>query len=809
MKNIIKASALAMGLMLTTPLSAIGYLCPTDDNGNYVVSDSDDTHSESTLRACLDVASKNFGGNIIFSKNMTINLTRDMSFGLSVSTTNDFNLSVDGKNHIVSIDAASHYKVFDFIHSDIGKVNLSFKHLDIKNANNGIGYQTKSTVFTLDELKNLSLIVDDVNVRNTSTSVGGSVLHINNDNVDNAVYDINITNSTFQDNSALDGGLIYVNIDSSLTNVKVNMNMDKLRAFRNTTPHKAAVCYVSLNNSNNQSNININNSVFSRNTGEYGVLYLKNINADVKTSNLSDNQSNSHNGGIFAENVKLNIDAVIFSSNNSSGAGALYVVEGDTTIVNSTFQLNETTGKGAGIYVDYGEIDINSTTFSGNTANSYGGAIYARQSDVNIYNVKFISNIAKQGAIYSLSSNIKVNNSTFKKNKATSYGGGFLANISDVTIYNSTFKENEGARYGGAFLPIKGKSNIINTTFSLNVATEGGAILNANNNMQIDSSTFSENSSLAGGAIEDYGYINNSSYNEITKVKNSIFYNNTASYYSNTTPIYSNGNNIFSSDTNVTNGVKSTDIVGVDPQLEDIKNNGGYTETYALAKDSVAIDAGSTAVVHDQRGFSRLYKADIGAYEFVEGTSVSTSTQATNSNGNVIHLTSEQVGIINKSTYENTPRDVKSGYDIKVKSNTSAFTYTITFKQPAGSKEVFTGYSKFGPLTKGGKPQWYKFDNYYVANSGVGYRLLNGGKVMEVVLKDGAKGDDDFTVNKTIIDPGFPSVKPYVEEEPQVSFQSVVETKTVPLPLGASALMGLLFASLALLGFRRKENFKA
>lgn len=69
----------------------------------------------------------------------------------------------------------------------------------------------------------------------------------------------------------------------------------------------------------------------------------------------------------------------------------------------------------------------------------------------------------------------------------------------------------------------------------------------------------------------------------------------------------------------VTNGV-SGNIVGLDPLLGPIGNNGGSTPTFLLTAGSPAIDAGTNpqGLVQDQRGVSRVIgsQADIGATEF-------------------------------------------------------------------------------------------------------------------------------------------------------------------------------------------------
>jgi hypothetical protein len=67
--------------------------------------------------------------------------------------------------------------------------------------------------------------------------------------------------------------------------------------------------------------------------------------------------------------------------------------------------------------------------------------------------------------------------------------------------------------------------------------------------------------------------------------------------------------------------VPGTDLVGVNPKLAPLANNGGPTKTHALKQRSPAINKGSNpdGLTTDQRGpgFKRKARAavDIGAFE--------------------------------------------------------------------------------------------------------------------------------------------------------------------------------------------------
>src|SRR5262249_41823713 len=59
------------------------------------------------------------------------------------------------------------------------------------------------------------------------------------------------------------------------------------------------------------------------------------------------------------------------------------------------------------------------------------------------------------------------------------------------------------------------------------------------------------------------------------------------------------------------------DILGIDPQLGPLQNNGGPTFTHAITRVSPAFQKGQCSQATDQRGIRRLNRpiCDIGAYE--------------------------------------------------------------------------------------------------------------------------------------------------------------------------------------------------
>ena len=201
---------------------------------------------------------------------------------------------------------------------------------------------------------------------------------------------------------------------------------------------------------------------------------------------------------------------------------------------------------------------------------------------------------------------VNVANSSISGNSATS-GGGAIYNTGTLTVTGSTISGNSvvPSRGGGIFN--SGMTTVINSTISGNSATYGGGILNhSTGTLNVTNSTISDNSATSyGGGIYDIGNAN---------VSHSIVAGNMAP-----------------NDVDILIGSLDTDtfnLIGGDPMLGPLTNNGGLTLTHALLPGSPAIDMGNPAfdpndfispLVFDQRGigFDRVSGTaiDIGAFE--------------------------------------------------------------------------------------------------------------------------------------------------------------------------------------------------
>jgi len=325
-----------------------------------------------------------------------------------------------------------------------------------------------------------------------------------------------------------------------------------------------------------------------------------------------------------------------------------------------------TDGGGGGVFMQDGTLTIDHCTVDGNFARRVGGGVAARRGVVTISDSAFTNNIADiataAGEVIAEGGGILINRSTgsmvrsiVRGNMMTDMNGigaadggglvgaGFdmLAQFEAFRIEDSEFSDNVadalpftlggGIRCheeAGGTLPTL---TLVNSTISGNLANYGVGI-EVGCNMAILNTTVANNTSTNyygdGGHPGIEAYSPNSGEQVQVTITSSIISGNLgggpdlaiyqyAGYYdpaffgSNALVLSVDGNETLPADT----------IIGVDPALGPLANNGGATRTHALMPGSVAIDAGTNpqALPYDQRGapFAREIgaAADIGAFE--------------------------------------------------------------------------------------------------------------------------------------------------------------------------------------------------
>jgi CSLREA domain-containing protein len=327
----------------------------------------------------------------------------------------------------------------------------------------------------------------------------------------------------------------------------------------------------------------------------------------VVNSALTGNIVNGLNcgGGIYNEGALSIINSTLTNNHGYSCGGAVSNHNGITTIAGSVISENHAGSVGGGISNSNGTMYLTDNILHGNSTSwGDGGGIYNQDGDLTIINNSISDNIAdfKGGGIYSwqpitlYSTQVLIMNSSISGNMADEGGGIYNDSPSEMVLINSTLYGNSAANWGGG----------INNYDILTIAN----------------ATISDNNVVNG-----YGGGMHTENMRSTTIQNTIIANNTATAYSGKDcdgAIYSNGYNIIGNTTGCTVDITTGDIIGMNPKLGPLQDNGGPTYTEALLSGSLAINHGNpsgckddlgTPLTMDQRGFPRTGRCDIGAYE--------------------------------------------------------------------------------------------------------------------------------------------------------------------------------------------------
>jgi beta-glucanase (GH16 family) len=293
---------------------------------------------------------------------------------------------------------------------------------------------------------------------------------------------------------------------------------------------------------------------------------------------------------------------LIVSGNN---ADRVFIVNpGTTAVINDLVVADGYGWQLAGGILNNGSLTLDHVTVTRNNMDTNAGDYW--QGGGGIYN--------GDGATLNLI------DSSVMDNYARWSGGGVYAFFNtSISIVRSTISGNESGDVGGGIRSL-GNVTIENSTISGNWSTgwHGGAIFHTDGVMVITSSTITNNAGpdwapsaifvgSFGGPVPSLTLTN-------TIIAGNRWY--ACDHWTGPSILISGGHNLIQDDT--CNPVAS-DLIGVDPLLGLLADNGGPTLTHALLPDSLAIDAGDDALCSavDQRGVTRPQGAhcDIGSYE--------------------------------------------------------------------------------------------------------------------------------------------------------------------------------------------------
>jgi VCBS repeat-containing protein len=396
---------------------------------------------------------------------------------------------------------------------------------------------------------------------------------------------------------------------------------------------------------------------------EFSTLTLDNV--VVRGNRTGDGTFAGSGGGVYTNNGTTTISNSTVTQNttgngtvlggNGGGVGSLTSV---TTIRDSDISNNRTgdggqgtlnAGDGGGIYSASAEITRNGfltvlrTTVTDNTVGTNqrgdGGGIISHDEQFVLDSSVVSGNTAWRagGVELEIARSSSISNSTISGNTATAGGAGGLYVttssdhlISGTVISGTTISANQAPNSnqfdGGGGIINEGQIDaIINSTISGNSTNAvGGGIANYDNIGRIVNVTIASNTGSDGGGLYHMNFVNFTPV--IGELTNTLIADNTATTTLNEDfvqlgVVTTAGNNLIEtrSGNSTVNGVNGN-IVGIDPKLGPLANNGGPTQTQALLSGSAAINAGTAAgaPTTDQRGLPRPSGSavDIGAFEF-------------------------------------------------------------------------------------------------------------------------------------------------------------------------------------------------
>jgi len=315
--------------------------------------------------------------------------------------------------------------------------------------------------------------------------------------------------------------------------------------------------------------------------------------------------------------TKLTIENGI--TNNNKGGGILVHSGAWLTLEDVLIQDCQSIFRGGGLCIDSdGLVTLNRVIVRNNETGKGGGG--------------------GGGGIYNRGK-LTINNSLIEANIGGNIGGGIGHHGEQLTISNSAIVNNEGYRSG---LSLGGRAVLKNVTISGNhesndsfTATGGwGVTVFASVHMRNVTITDNGNTKVWMNLDDRGGGVLVTGQGRLT-MQNSLVAENEV--YDISGSITSNGFNLIGNASQLNVSAASGDQLGsathpINPRLDDLSYNGGFTPTHALLPGSPAIDGGSnlapisdptSCLSKDQRGVSRPQDGDgrlpkvcdIGAFE--------------------------------------------------------------------------------------------------------------------------------------------------------------------------------------------------
>ncbi len=227
------------------------------------------------------------------------------------------------------------------------------------------------------------------------------------------------------------------------------------------------------------------------------------------------------------------------------------------------------------------------------------------------------------GILADAGSTLRLIDSAVEGNTAT-HGAGIASSgtleLTRTTVANNVASDDEVTTHGGGILfTSSGQATLENSTVSGNFAHEGAGIY-TDGDLVLRNVTIAQNETHTGVRGTGGGIFQAFEAGDLTTASNTLVAENFGGNCAGTSdhPIQST-NGLSDEAANPTcNAPDPTNQLVEDARIEFLDDNGGPTDTHALASGSLAIDhGGDPCPPEDQRGIERPQRAacDIGAYE--------------------------------------------------------------------------------------------------------------------------------------------------------------------------------------------------
>ncbi|MEM6344941.1 MAG: choice-of-anchor Q domain-containing protein [Bacteroidota bacterium] len=256
-----------------------------------------------------------------------------------------------------------------------------------------------------------------------------------------------------------------------------------------------------------------------------------------------------------------------------------------------------------------------------NFALQNGGAIISTGS-LTLEEVSLLGNISNgnAGALFNQGGVLNATETWWKDNQTVGNGGAIWNTLSGQLNIAQTTLENNQASEGAIYNSAGGQLYLQNSTMSGNVSSfQGGAIHNVSGLVEIQFSTLTLNQSANGGSFYSTGT------GATITLGNSILSGNSGisfpeGFSSTAALVGSAGGNIIGETSGFSFPGTLSDQVGtpsspLNPLLNPLADNGGYSPTHLPLVSSPAIDNAFGSISIDQIGNSRTGLTDVGAVE--------------------------------------------------------------------------------------------------------------------------------------------------------------------------------------------------